>query len=278
MAGLWAWHRYGHPAHGHRRGAGRGAVWRPKVRQAEISLPLSPDLPVYSVLVALYKEAEVVPDLLVGLGLLAWPRSKLEIKLVCEQDDAETIAAINVHPLRSFVEVILVPPSLPRTKPKALAYALRLSRGELIVLYDAEDRPHPMQLAEAWQRFQTAGRDLACLQAPLEIANRQENIIANMFGFEYAALFRGLLPWLADNRITLPLGGTSNHFCRDVLEEIGGWDPYNVTEDADVGLRLARHGYRCETLSCPTREQAPADFASWHRQRVRWFKGWTRLE
>ena len=251
------------------------AIWRPKAKPPDISLPLSPDLPVYSVLVALYQEAEVVPDLLVGLSKLQWPRSKLEVKLVCEQDDAETIAAISAHPLRAYVEVVQVPPSLPRTKPKALAYALRLSRGELIVLYDAEDRPHPMQLAEAWQRFDAAGRDLACLQAPLEIANRRQNIITNMFGFEYAALFRGLLPWLADNRITLPLGGTSNHFRRDVLEEIGGWDPYNVTEDADIGLRLARHGFRCETLTCPTREQAPEDFGSWHRQRVRWFKGWT---
>ena len=250
------------------------AVSIPPARTSQISLPLSPDLPVYSVLVALYKEAEVVPDLLVGLSKLQWPRSKLEIKLICEADDAETIAAITAHPLRSYVEVVLVPPSLPRTKPKALAYALPLTRGEVIVLYDAEDRPHPMQLAEAWQRFQSSKADLACLQAPLEISNRGANMIANMFGFEYAALFRGLLPWLAHNQITLPLGGTSNHFRREVLEEIGGWDPYNVTEDADLGLRLARHGYRCETLTCPTREEAPEDLASWHHQRVRWFKGW----
>ncbi|GAA4129103.1 glycosyltransferase family 2 protein [Aminobacter aganoensis] len=250
------------------------AIARPPVVPMPISLPLSPDLPVYSVLVALYREAEVVPDLLVGLGLLQWPRSKIEIKLVCEEDDAETIAAIRAHPLRACVEVVLVPPSLPRTKPKALSYALPLTRGELVVLYDAEDRPHPMQLAEAWRRFEASDRELACLQAPLEIANRRAGLIASMFGFEYAALFRGLLPWLAHNRIMLPLGGTSNHFRRDVLEEVGGWDPYNVTEDADLALRLARHGYRCETLSCPTREDGPEDLVSWHNQRVRWFKGW----
>lgn len=250
------------------------AVSLPLTKPPPISLPLSPHLPVYSVLVALYKEAEVVPDLLVGLSKLLWPRSKLEIKLICEADDTETIAAITAHPLRTYVEVVLVPPSLPRTKPKALAYALPLTRGEVIVLYDAEDRPHPMQLAEAWQRFQSSKPDLVCLQAPLEISNRGSNMIASMFGFEYAALFRGLLPWLAHNQVTLPLGGTSNHFRREALEEIGGWDPYNVTEDADLGLRLARRGYRCETLSCPTREEAPEDLASWHRQRVRWFKGW----
>lgn len=250
------------------------AVSLPLIKPSQVALPLSPDLPVYSVLVALYKEAEVVPELLVGLSKLVWPRSKLEIKLICEADDRETIAAITAHPLRTCVEVVLVPPSLPRTKPKALAYALPLTRGEVIVLYDAEDRPHPMQLAEAWQRFESSAPELVCLQAPLEISNRGSNMIANMFGFEYAALFRGLLPWLSHNRIMLPLGGTSNHFRREVLEEIGGWDPYNVTEDADLGLRLSRQGYRCETLSCPTREAGPEDLASWHHQRVRWFKGW----
>ncbi|WP_269931066.1 glycosyltransferase family 2 protein [Aminobacter sp. HY435] len=249
------------------------AGWR-EPRQPEISLVLSPELPVYSVLVALYNEADVVPQLLVALGRLQWPHSKLEIKLVCEQDDTSTIAAITALQLRANVELVLVPPSLPRTKPKALAYALPLTRGDLVVLYDAEDRPDPTQLAEAWQRFRASGKDLACLQAPLEIANRGSGMIANMFGFEYAALFRGLLPWLASNRLLLPLGGTSNHFRREVLEEVGGWDPFNVTEDADLGLRLARNGYRCETLTRPTREDAPEELRAWHNQRVRWFKGW----
>lgn len=234
----------------------------------------SRDLPVYSVLVALDKEAEVVPDLLVGLSRINWPASKLEIKLVCEEDDADTIHAIMNHPLGVRVEIIVVPDTQPRTKPKALSYALPLTSGEFIVLYDAEDRPHPMQLMEAWQRFRDAGSDLGCLQAPLEVSNRGAGLIANMFGFEYAALFRRLLPWLAANRLMFPLGGTSNHFRRSVLEEVGGWDPYNVTEDADLGLRLARFGYRAETISHPTLEDGPEDFRTWRLQRMRWFKGW----
>jgi cellulose synthase/poly-beta-1,6-N-acetylglucosamine synthase-like glycosyltransferase len=234
----------------------------------------SPEMPVYSVLVALRREAEVVPQLLLALSRLQWPRSKLEIKLVCEEDDRETVHAIRAHPLRSYVEVVVVPVSQPRTKPKALSYALPLTSGEFVVLYDAEDKPHPMQLIEAWQRFSAADAGLGCLQAPLEISNRRASLIANMFGFEYAALFRRLLPWLAAHRLVLPLGGTSNHFRRPVLEEVGGWDPYNVTEDADLGLRLARFGYRAETLSCPTREDGPEDFDTWLAQRKRWFKGW----
>jgi cellulose synthase/poly-beta-1,6-N-acetylglucosamine synthase-like glycosyltransferase len=234
----------------------------------------SPDLPVYSVLVALYREANVVPDLLVALSKLQWPRSKLEIKLVCEADDLETIEAINAHPLRSYVEVVAVPPCQPRTKPKALAYALPLVSGEFVVLYDAEDRPHPQQLMEAWQRFRAGGPDLACLQASLEISNRTETMISRMFAFEYAALFRRLLPWLASKGVMLPLGGTSNHFRAVALAEVGGWDPYNVTEDADLGLRLARFGYRVGTICCPTLEDGPEDFKTWRPQRTRWFKGW----
>lgn len=240
--------------------------------------PLAPfaarDLPVYSVLVALYREAGIVPELLVALGRLQWPRSKLEIKLVCEADDEATLAAIRAHPLRAGVEVIEVPPVGPRTKPKALAYALPTVSGEFVVLYDAEDRPHPLQLLEAWQKFTAGGPELACLQAPLEISNAKAGPIARLFALEYAALFRGLLPFLARRRLVLPLGGTSNHFRRDILEKVGGWDPHNVTEDADLAIRLARNGYRTETISRATLEEAPNDFATWLPQRTRWFKGW----
>ncbi len=170
------------------------------------------EMPVYTVLVALYREAEIVPDLLLGLGRLVWPRSKLEIKLVCESDDKETLAAIRAQQLRPYIEVIEVPPGGPRTKPKALSYALPMTNGDFVVLYDAEDKPHPFQLIEAWQRFRESDEGLACLQAPLSISNRSGSWISAMFGFEYSALFRGLLPWLASMRLVLPLGGTSNHF------------------------------------------------------------------
>ena len=149
-----------------------------------------------------------------------------------------------------------------------------LTSGEFVALYDAEDHPHPMQLVQAWQTFETSGPDLACVQAPLEISNPGSSLVSLMFAFEYAALFRGLLPWLSARRLLLPLGGTSNHFRRTVLEDVGGWDPYNVTEDADLGVRLARLGYRTETIACPTHEAAPETLATWLPQRTRWFKGW----
>jgi cellulose synthase/poly-beta-1,6-N-acetylglucosamine synthase-like glycosyltransferase len=248
--------------------------WLPPPRARLPSPAASRDMPVYSVLVALDNEAEIVPDLLGALGKINWPASKLEIKLVCEEDDVDTIHAIMRQSPGSHIEIIVVPDTQPRTKPKALSYALPLTSGEFVVLYDAEDRPHPMQLMEAWQRFCQAGPELGCLQAPLEVSNRGASLISNMFGFEYASLFRRLLPWLAANHLMFPLGGTSNHFRRSVLEEVGDWDPYNVTEDADLGLRLARFGYRAETIFCPTHEEGPEDFKTWRRQRMRWFKGW----
>ncbi|KFB11195.1 glycosyltransferase family 2 protein [Nitratireductor basaltis] len=253
-----------------------GLEARKTKREPELCSHRPADMPVYTVLVALYREADVVPQLLMSLNRLVWPRGKLEIKLVCEADDHETLNAIRAHQLRPYVEVIEVPDIGPRTKPKALSYALPLCRGDFVVLYDAEDRPHPFQLMEAWQSFEKSTDDLACLQAPLAITNGGESWISSMFAFEYSALFSGLLPWLARRHYVMPLGGTSNHFRREALEAVGGWDPYNVTEDADLGMRLRRFGYRSGVLTYPTLEDAPSDFKTWLPQRTRWFKGWAQ--
>lgn len=189
----------------------RAARSAPDYRLAAVSAK-DEELPVYSVLVALHREAAVVPQLIASLEALDWPAGRLEIKLVCEADDHATLDAIRAaHPSPLF-EVVTVPPAHPRTKPKALNYALPLTRGSLVVLFDAEDRPDPFQLREAWARFQAGGERLACLQAPLVIANDRASWPARLFAVEYAALFRGLLPYLAERGLVLPLGGTSNHF------------------------------------------------------------------
>ncbi|MDQ0457936.1 glycosyltransferase family 2 protein [Rhizobium paknamense] len=231
-------------------------------------------LPTYTVLVALYRERDVVPQLIEALRRLDWPAALLDIKLVCEEDDQDTLNAIEAQPLPPHFEIIRVPPIGPRTKPKALNYALSGARGEFLVIYDAEDRPHPHQLKEAYGRFLASPPHIACLQAPLIIANGHENWISSLFALEYAGLFRGLLPMLGRHGLPLPLGGTSNHFRTAVLREVGAWDPHNVTEDADLGLRLYRAGYRCQTLRCQTLEDAPTKPHIWIGQRSRWFKGW----
>lgn len=231
-------------------------------------------LPRYTVMVALYREAAVVSQLITSLDRLDWPRALIDIKLVCEEDDTETIAALLALQPGPQFEIVTVPPIGPRTKPKALTYALSSARGEFLAIYDAEDRPHPQQLREAYATFLKGPAELVCLQAPLIIANARQSPLSALFSLEYSALFRGLLPMLARRRMPLPLGGTSNHFKTAILKEVGGWDPYNVTEDADMGLRLYRLGYRSDVLTCQTLEDAPVDVSVWMAQRARWFKGW----
>lgn len=238
--------------------------------------PCEENLPVYTVMVALYREAEVAAQLIGSLERLDWPRARLDIKLVCEADDTETLAAIRaLDPPRHF-EIVEVPPMAPRTKPKALSYALSGVRGEYVAIFDAEDRPHPGQLKEAYHTFCSAPADVACLQAPLVIANMRQSWTSALFALEYAALFRRMLPVLARYRMPLPLGGTSNHFRVGPLKAVGGWDPFNVTEDADLGMRLYRLGYRSATIHRQTLEDAPTTGAVWLGQRTRWFKGWLR--
>lgn len=231
-------------------------------------------LPVYTILVALYREEAVVEQLVNALNRLEWPKSRLDIKLVCEADDTTTIDAIRRLQPGPHFEIVAVPASLPRTKPKALTYALAGARGEFIAIYDAEDRPHPKQLREAHARFHDGCDRLACLQAPLIISNAHVSWITSSFSLEYSALFRRMLPMLARMKMPLPLGGTSNHFRTSILRQVGAWDPYNVTEDADLGMRLYRLGYYSDVISYQTLEDAPTDISVWLAQRSRWFKGW----
>lgn len=188
------------------------AAMHPRQRSPRVEPSDDFDKPVYSVMVTLLDEAAVVPGLIHHLSALRWPAAKLEIKLVCEADDDATIAAIEKAQPDARFEIIRVPLVGPKTKPKALAYALPFTTGDLVTLYDAEDRPHPMQLEQAWQRFAASGADLACLQAPLTVANAHRNLLTALFHLEYAGLFKRLLPWLSAMRCPLPLGGTSNHF------------------------------------------------------------------
>ena len=255
----------------------RAAALKFGAREALPPAPfVNPDapLPVYTVLVAAYREEAMVEQMMSALDDLDWPKSLLDIKIVCEADDRETIAAVRKHVTGAHYEVIEVPAGGPRTKPKALDYALAGARGDYVVIFDAEDRPHPRQLREAYARFSSAPESLACLQAPLNISNAGESRIAALFALEYAGLFRSLLPLLARLGLPMPLGGTSNHFRRAALEAAGAWDPYNVTEDADLGIRLHRMGYRCGVLGLPTLEDAPTEWPVWRAQRSRWFKGW----
>jgi cellulose synthase/poly-beta-1,6-N-acetylglucosamine synthase-like glycosyltransferase len=232
------------------------------------------ELPTYSILIALYREAAAVPGLAKALGRLNYPAEKLDIKFILEPDDHETRAAIDRLKLGPPFETRIAPTGGPRTKPKALNAVLPFVRGAFVAVFDAEDRPERDQLRMALEAFAANGERLACVQARLTIDNTADSWLTRVFTAEYAGLFDVFLPGLAAWRLPLPLGGSSNHFRRAVLLQIGAWDPYNVTEDADLGMRLARLGYFTGVISSTTYEEAPARFHPWLKQRTRWFKGW----
>lgn len=252
----------------------RGAPARPAVQ------PIAPRhrddaaLPIYSIMVPLHDEAEVLPRLMRALTTLDYPAARLDILLVLEEADAKTRDAAAALDLPGNVRCIVVPAGGPQTKPKACNFALGLVHGEYVVVYDAEDRPEADQLRQALARFAADDAKLACVQARLNTYNADASFLTRQFSLEYTVLFDAILPALERLGLPLPLGGTSNHFRVAALRMIGAWDPYNVTEDADLGIRLARRGLRTATIASTTWEEAPQDLGNWWRQRTRWLKGW----
>ena len=231
------------------------------------------ELPVYTVVAAVYREADVVEHLIKAFDAFDYPKSKLDIKIVVERRDLETLSRIVELRLPARYEVIVAPPGEPSTKPRALNIALSCARGDLLAVYDAEDAPSPDQLRIAASRF-AAEANIDCLQARLKIRNDGDSWLSKLFSLEYAALFDLINPGLCALGLPVALGGTSNHFRVRSLESVGGWDEWNVAEDADLGIRLARLGYRVGSIDSDTSEEAPHEFANWFRQRVRWQKGW----
>lgn len=238
------------------------------------SLPDPTSLPSYTILVPLYREGEVVRTLIANLDRLDYPRDRLEVLLLIEDDDEETIEALRSIDLPAHFAVVLVPESYPRTKPKACNVGLRRATGRYCVIYDAEDRPDPDQLRLAVAAFDRAPRDVVCVQAELQYFNPETNVLTRWFAAEYACNFSLVLPGLTRSGAPVPLGGTSNHFRTEALRQLGGWDGYNVTEDADLGIWIARAGLRVSMIDSVTWEEANSRVGNWIRQRSRWIKGY----
>ena len=234
------------------------------------------DWPRYTVIVPLFREAHMVPGLVAAMSQLDYPEDRLDIVFACEAVDPGTVAAARAAsggPFRTVVVPAAAPGGEPQTKPRALNAVLADSCSEFVTIYDAEDRPHPAQLKRAVRAF-AAYPDWDALQAPLDYFNTGDNALAAQFGLEYAALFHVLLPAYDRLGLPFPLGGTSNHMRREALEAVGGWDPFNVTEDADLAFRLAGRGGRIGWIAPPTQEEACHRLGPWFRQRSRWLKGY----
>ena len=231
-------------------------------------------LPVISVLVPLYREAEIAGTLLTRMETLDYPRALLDLCLIVEDNDAVTRRALEGSDLPAWAQIIEVPQGTLRTKPRALNYAMNFARGSIIGIYDAEDIPAPDHLRRVAETFARRDQSTACLQGALDYFNHDSNWIARCFTLEYGSWFRVLLPGIQRLGLALPLGGTTLFLRRKALETVGGWDAHNVTEDADLGLRLARHGFRTEMIAIATQEEANARLWPWVRQRSRWLKGY----
>ena len=254
-----------------RRGLASGPI---RVSDEAARAVADEDLPSYTVLVPAYDEPEVVGGLVAAMESLDYPRDKLQVLLLLEEDDDVTIAAAADVMTSGAVTVLLVPAAQPRTKPKACNFGLHFATGDIVTIYDAEDVPDPLQLRRVAVAFDDLDDDVACVQARLDFHNSGDNVLTAWFTADYGLWFGFLLPGLMASRSPIPLGGTSNHLRRRVLDEIGAWDPFNVTEDADLGIRIAVHGMRTAVLDSTTWEEANVDAINWIRQRSRWYKGY----
>jgi len=230
-------------------------------------------LPGYTILVPAYQEQDVIGDMIRCLEKLDYPKDRLEALILVERRDTATKEAIMAAAPAEFIRIVEIPAGKPQTKPRSCNAGLLLAKGELIVVYDAEDRPDPGQLRLVAAQFRGADDTLACVQAKLMVSNARQNFITRQFALEYCLRYELTLPGLDRLGLPIPLGGTSNHFRTPVLRELGGWDAWNVTEDADLGMRCSALGYRVEVADSVTYGEMPYQIGSWIRQRTRWLKG-----
>ncbi|GAC1572704.1 MAG: hypothetical protein NVS3B9_2500 [Candidatus Doudnabacteria bacterium] len=232
------------------------------------------NLPTYTILCPLYKEAHILPQFVNAILNLDYPKDKLQVRLLLEEDDQETIIAARAARLPKCFEILIVPHSSPKTKPKACNYGLIGSEGKYCVIYDAEDVPEIDQLKKIVLAFKASSPDMVCMQAKLNFYNPHQNLLTKIFTAEYSLWFDLVLGGLQSIHAPIPLGGTSNHFNTQKLKELKGWDSFNVTEDCDLGIRLVKKGYRTAVVNSTTFEEANSSFTGWFGQRARWIKGY----
>ena len=231
-------------------------------------------LPVVSIMVPMFREHDIAGRLVSRLGRIVYPKELLDVLVVVEEEDAMTRTALAGVRLPRWMRIVVVPKGPLKTKPRALNFALNFCRGSIVGVYDAEDAPAPDQIHQVVRRFHQRGPEVVCLQGVLDFYNPRSNWLSRCFTIEYASWFRVVLPGLARLGLAIPLGGTTLFFRRPALEALGGWDAHNVTEDADLGIRLARHGYRAELIHTVTEEEACCAPLPWIKQRSRWLKGY----
>lgn len=233
----------------------------------------TPDtLPSFSIIVPLKSESSVISGSFTSIRNLNYPLELLEILVVVEKTDKLTLDTIEGLCLPPSARVLLIPEQPPFTKGRALLHALKEAKNTYLTVYDAESRPEPDQLRKAAAELQSAEQPTV-LQAIIDISNKNANWISRNFSGEYFEWYRGYLESLSALNMPFGLGGNSFFISREKLIECGAWDPFNVTEDADLAVRLAENGVKFKILNSTTRESCPEKPSEWINQRTRWNKG-----
>ena len=246
----------------------------PEIQITDEEIAKNDEWPTYTIFCPLYKEWEVLPQFVTAMSRLDYPKEKLQVLLLLEEDDKETVKRAKAYKLPVYFQIVVVPHSMPKTKPKALNYGLMYATSEYSVVYDAEDIPDPKQLKKAILAFKKSDDRTVCIQAKLNFYNPHQNILTRVFTAEYSLWFDLILTGLQSIHAPIPLGGTSNHFRTSDLHKLEGWDSFNVTEDCDLGMRLVKHGFRTAVVNSMTLEEANSDLKNWFNQRTRWVKGY----
>ncbi len=231
------------------------------------------DYPIYTIAIPMYKEIGAVASVVRSIQNLDYPKDRLDVQIIIEEDDIFLHREIILSNLPKYFRVISVPKSTITTKPKALNYAINYAIGKYIVVYDSEDIPEPKQLKKACFYFSKLGEKYVCIQAKLKFYNYCENLLSWFINLEYIIWFGYLIKGISKLDMPIPLGGSSNHFSVKHLKEIGMWDPHNLTEDADLGLRIYCNNYKTYLMDSYTYEEAPVMLYQWIKQRSRWIKG-----
>ena len=283
----------------------RGGTAVAKLSYEEAKKIPDPQLPIITILLPLYRERLTLPYLIESMSKIDYPKDKLDVRLLVEDDDKETLEAIkelsltnsniktikssdnsmicalkaedSLHSLTALTETLINIDYITegtRTKPNALNIGLRRAKGKIVGVYDAEDRPDEKQL-RIIAAYMMKHPDVACVQARLSYYNHNQSMLTRLFAMEYNLHYLVNLPtnFLLNNTIML-LGGTSNFFRIESLKSLRGWDPRNVTEDADLGVRMARKHHKVVPMDLMTYEEAPPNLYPWLKQRIRWNKGY----
>lgn len=246
----------------------------PDIKISDEEINKVTDWPSYTILCPLYKESHVLPQFVSAISKLDYPKDKLQVLIILEEDDMKTIESASKYKMPDYFKTLIVPHSLPKTKPKALNYAIKFATGQYVVVYDAEDVPESTQLKKAVVAFGKVSDKVVCFQAKLNFYNPHQNLLTRVFTAEYSLWFDLVLTGLQSINAPIPLGGTSNHFKTKDLVALKGWDSFNVTEDCDLGMRLVKHGFKTAIFDSITLEEANSGMMNWFRQRTRWVKGY----